>query len=156
MLFHLLTVGLLLLPVASSISLEQLSVLEYSLTGSKSQKCDLVLIGPDLAVDVELEIWRSMIRLSSESTYAKYVIRKALVALAKCLILVMSDEVSMHELKNLAENLMKIKPVGVVYKENNDLRFSANDVEHHSWPFPVIFEKVNGKSNKLTYYDLRG
>ena len=103
MLFHLSVVGLLLLPVTSSISLEQLSVLEYSLTGSKSEKCDLVLIGPDLAFDLEFEIWRSMMRLSSESTYAKYVIRKSLVALSKCLILVMSDKVSMHELKNLAE-----------------------------------------------------
>ena len=117
MLYHLLTVGLSLLPVASSISFEQLSILEYSLTGSKSEKCDLVLIGPDLAVDLELEIWRSMMRLSSETTYAKYVMRKSLVALSKCLILVMSDKVSMHELKTLAENLMKVKPIAVVYED---------------------------------------
>ena len=143
MLFHLLVVGLLLLPVASSMSLEQLSVLEYSLKGSKSQKCDLVLIGPDLAVDVE----RSTIRLSRERTY---VIRKSLVALSNCLILVIRDEFSVLELKNLAENLMKIKPVGVVYEGKKHLRLLANDVEHHTWPFPLIFEKVNGKSNKLT------
>ena len=110
----------------------------------------MVLIGPDLAFDLELEIWRSMMRLSSETTYAKYFIRKSLVALSKCLILVMSDKVSMHELKNLAENLMKVKPIGVVYEERNDLRFLANDVGHHTWPFPVIFEKVNGKSHKFS------
>ena len=41
-------VGLSLLAVASSINLELLSGLEYSLTGSESTKCDLVVTGGDI------------------------------------------------------------------------------------------------------------
>ena len=146
-------VGLSLLPVASSINLELLSVLEYSLTGSESTKCDLVVFGKELAIDVDHELQRPMILSSLGSTDVEYVIRKSLVALSKCLILLMSDdEVSINKMKYLADKFMNIKPTGVVYEVKNEYRILAEEAENWNWPFPVILKKDNGKSQNPSIY----
>ena len=146
-------VGLSLLPVASSINLELLSVLEYSLTGSESTNCDLVVFGKELAIDVDHELQRPMIFSPLGSTDVEYVIRKSLVALSKCLILLMSDdEVSINKMKYLADKFMNIKPTGVVYEVKNEYRIFAKDAENWNWPFPVILKKDNGKSQNPSIY----
>ena len=145
-------VGLSLLAVASSINLELLSVLEYSLTGSESTKCDLAVFGQELAIDVDHELQRPMILSSHGSTYVEYVIRKSLIVLSKCLILLMSDEVSINEMKYLADKFMNIKPTGVVYEVKNEYRILAKEAENWNLPFPVILKKDNGKSQNPSIY----
>ena len=139
--------GLSLLQVACSINLEILSVLEYSLTGSESTKCDLAVFGQDLAMDIEPELQRPMILSSRGNRDAEYKIRRSLIILSNCLILIMGEEVSIKEMKDLAEKTMNIKPTGVVYEVKNKYRMLAEDAGDLNWPFPVIFKEVNGKSH---------
>ena len=138
-------VGLSLLHVVCSINLELLSILEYSLTGRESTKCDLAVFGQDMAMDVEHELQRPMIFSSRGNRDAEYKIRRSLIILSNCLILIMGEEVSIKEMKNLAEKTMNIKPTGVVYEVKNKYRMLAEDAGDLNWPFPVIFKKVNGK-----------
>ena len=144
--------GLSLLAVASSINLELLSVLEYSLTGSELTKCDLAVFGQELAIDVDHELQRPMILSSHGSTYVEYVIRKSLIVLSKCLILLMNDEVSINEMEYLADKFRNIKPTGVVYEVKNEYKILAEEGENWNWPFPVILKKDNGKSQNPSIY----
>ena len=144
-------VGSLLLHVGSSINVETLSILEYSITESESTKCDLVVFGNDLRLDEENELQRPLILSFHGSTDAEHATRKSLNLLAKCVILFMSEEVySINEMIHLARKLQYIKPVGVVYEVKKDWSILAEDIEHQSWPFPIIFQHVNGKYDKAS------
>ena len=139
----------LLLHVGLSINVKTLSILEYSLSESKSTKCDLVVLGKDLLNDLheEKELHHPLI-LIFNGTDVEYATMKTLNLLAKCLILFMSESShSLNEVRHLAKRLQYSKPVGVVYsyKVKKDLSiFEVEDGEDQNWPFPIIFQYVNG------------
>ena len=142
-------VGLLLAHVGCSINLELLSILEYSITEAESTKCDWAVFGQDLTLDEENELQRPLILSSHGSTDSEYAIRKSLIVQANCIILFMSEEVySFNEMMQLAAKFQDIKPLGVVYEVKQEWRNLAEDTERQSWPFPIIFQHVNGKSHK--------
>ena len=140
-------VGLALMHFTCSLNHELLSILEHTLTGSRSKKCDLAVFGQDLMMDICHELQRPIILILG-STDADNVIKKSLIVPSSCLILLMFDRVSINDLKYLGDTLVKIIPIGAMYKaKNNEWRILAEDLEHQTLSFPVIFQKVNGKSH---------
>ena len=130
-----------------SLNHELLSILEHTLTGSRSEKCDLAVFGQDLMMDICHELQRPIILISG-STDADHMIKKSLIVPSSCLILLMFDRVSINDLKYLGDTLVKIIPIGAIYEaKNNEWRILAEDLEHQTLSFPVIFQKVNGKSH---------
>ena len=137
----------LLLHVGLSINVKTLSILEYSLSESKSTKCDLVVFGKDLLNDLheEKELHHPLIlSFNGSGTDAEYATTKTLNLLANCLVLFMSESShSLNEVRHLAKRLQYSKPVGVVYEVKKDLSIYKVE-EDQNWPFPIIFQYVNG------------
>ena len=137
-----------LLHVSDSINLKHLSILEHSL---EATKCDLALIGQDLATDGKIELQRGVILASSGGTFAEDVINKELVSLSNCLILLMSEKVSVNEMLHLATQIQYIKPVGVVYEVKKEMPRIVKAIESRSLSFPIILHNNKGKFTHLSY-----
>ena len=82
-------VGLSLLHVVCSINLELLSILEYSLTGRESTKCDLAVFGQDFAINEYHYLNRPVIQLSNGSAVAHDAFKKS-----SCIILLLLLQMS--------------------------------------------------------------
>ena len=132
----LLCVGTFLIDAVAGVNVEYLSILEYSLTGDDSTKCDLAVIGQNIDIDVEDNIQRAVIYSNSNNISSQDImLKKSLIILSKCLILFTSEEQgSVKEIMFFSKKVQSIKPVGVIY----NIMKARRNFEGMRWPFPMI------------------
>ena len=123
-----------------SLNLIHLSILESSLTEVEGTKCDLAVFGQDFAINEYHYLNRPVIQLSNGSAVAHDAFKKS-----SCIILLLSEAVSMPEMILLAGKLQYLKPVGVLYEVENEWLNLTEGVEHRNLPFPIIFLFDKGK-----------
>ena len=125
-----------------SSNLIQLSIFESSLTEVEGTKCDLAVFGQDFAINNEYHyLNRPVIQLSNNgSAVAHDAFKKS-----NCIILLLSEAVSLPEMILLAGKLQYLKPVGVLYEVENEWLNLTEVVEHRNLPFPIIFLFDKGK-----------
>ena len=130
------TVGFFLIDAMAAVNVEYLSILEYSLTGDESTKCDLACFGQNMDIDVEHNIQRAVIHSNSNNISSPDIIlKKSLIILSKCIILFTSEEqISLKEMMHFSKKVQSIKPVGVIF----DIKKAGSNFERMRWPFPII------------------
>ena len=108
-------------------------------------KCDLAFVGQDLVIDEVTDLQHALIVVSSEIAFPKDVIERGLIILSKCIILIMSEEVSANNMLELGKIVLNEKHVGVLYELKRNGSYEAENIMRRSWPFPIILERENGK-----------